>query len=529
MATTTTETQYGFSDVLAPYAERLLGQAAGQTDINNNPYLQYQGERYAQYSPLQTQSYTNAGAMQPAGQIEEASKLAGLAAAYGLNNRYDAGQFKNTFTDRQPYTSGTFSPNQVQAQSLYQNQMGPAQQVNAQSLYKYQMDPAQQVDARSFTQAGEAAKYSSPYMQQVVDIQKREAQRQADIAGTQRGARAAGAGAFGGARQAIENAEAQRNLATQMGDIQATGSQAAYQQGQQQFNAEQAARLQAQQANQQAGLTVGQQNLGANLGVQQLSTQAGLQAQQANQQAGLTVGQQNLAAQQATQQLGAQTGLQAALANQQAGLTVGQQNLAAQQATQQLGAQTGLQAQLANQQYGLNAQQMAEQSRQFGATQGMTGAQLQAQYGQSAQQLAEQARQYGAGLGMQGAQLGLSAAGQLGTLGGQYTGQMLDINKLQNQYGGQQQTQAQNILSGQYQDFLNAQQRPYQQMAFMSDMIRGLPLTQQSQSMFTPSPSTSSQALGLGTAALGFSRLAGMAGGGYVGSGLADLAIANMA
>ena len=496
MATTTTETQYGFSDVLAPYAERLLGQAAGQTDINNNPYLQYQGERYAQYSPLQTQSYTNAGAMKPAGQIEEASKLAGLAAAYGLNSQYDPGQFKNTFTDRQPYTSGTFSPNQVQAQSLYQNQMGPAQQVNAQSLYRYQMDPAQQVDTRSFTQAGEAAKYSSPYMQQVVDIQKREAQRQADIAGTQRGARADGAGAFGGARQAIENAEAQRNLATQMGDIQATGSQAAYQQGQQQFNAEQAARLQAQQANQQAGLTVGQQNLGANLGVQQLN---------------------------------AQTGLQAALANQQAGLTVGQQNLAAQQATQQLSAQTGLQAQLANQQYGLNAQQMAEQSRQFGATQGMTGAQLQAQYGQSAQQLAEQARQYGAGLGMQGAQLGLSAAGQLGTLGGQYTGQMLDINKLQNQYGGQQQTQAQNILSGQYQDFLNAQQRPYQQMAFMSDMIRGLPLTQQSQSMFTPSPSTSSQALGLGTAALGLSRLGGMAAGGRVGSGLADLAIANMA
>jgi hypothetical protein len=60
-------------------------------------------------------------------------------------------------------------------------------------------------------------------------------------------------------------------------------------------------------------------------------------------------------------------------------------------------------------------------------------------------------------------------------------------------------------------------------------MIRGLPLTQQSQSMFTPPPSTMSQAVGLGTAALGASRLGAFAGGGYVGSGLADLAIANMA
>jgi hypothetical protein len=129
---------------------------------------------------------------------------------------------------------------------------------------------------------------------------------------------------------------------------------------------------------------------------------------------------------------------------------------------------------------------------------------------------------------MQGAQLGLSAAGQLGQLGGQYAGQMLDINKLQNQYGGQQQTQAQNILGAQYQDFLNAQQRPYQQLAFMSDMIRGLPLTQQSQTMFQPM-STTGQAIGLGTAALGLSKLGAFAGGGYVGSGLADLAIANMA
>jgi hypothetical protein len=100
-------------------------------------------------------------------------------------------------------------------------------------------------------------------MQNVVDIQKREAQRQSGIQGTQQQAQAVGAGAFGGSRDAIQRAERERNLNTQMGDIQAQGSQAAYQQAQQQFNAEQQARLAAQQANQQAGLTVGGQNLSA--------------------------------------------------------------------------------------------------------------------------------------------------------------------------------------------------------------------------------------------------------------------------
>jgi hypothetical protein len=175
-------------------------------------------------------------------------------------------------------------------------------------------------------------------MQNVVDIQKREAQRQSGIQGTQQQAQAAQAGAFGGGRDAIMRAERERNLGQQMGDIQATGSQAAYQQAQQQFNAEQQARLQAQQANQQAGLTVGGQNLNANLGVQQLGAGQNMQAQLANQQAGLTTQQQ----QEQSRQFGAGQGMQAA----------------------SLGAQ-----------YGLAGQQEAERSKQFGANLGLQGLQ----------------------------------------------------------------------------------------------------------------------------------------------------------
>lgn len=77
--------------------------------------------------------------------------------------------------------------------------------------------------------------YMSPYMQNVVDIQKREARRQADISGQQIGAKAAMQGAYGGARQGIENASLNRELMQQMGDIQARGTQAAYDQASNQF------------------------------------------------------------------------------------------------------------------------------------------------------------------------------------------------------------------------------------------------------------------------------------------------------
>jgi hypothetical protein len=70
--------------------------------------------------------------------------------------------------------------------------------------------------------------YMSPYMQNVVDVQQREAQRMSDIAGAQQRGQATQAGAYGGGRQAIMEAERQRNLVTQQGQIQAQGLQSAY-------------------------------------------------------------------------------------------------------------------------------------------------------------------------------------------------------------------------------------------------------------------------------------------------------------
>ena len=450
--TQVTEYQTGFAPVIAPYAERLLGRAEAMFE---DPYMQYQGERFAQFSPLQQQALAGAQAMEAAPQLRDASALAGTAGLQALAyNQYQPGQFANFYN-----APGAYQPTAFTAPS-----------VAARDLSTFQMGPAERVRTQSFARPGAAESYMSPYMQNVMDIEKREAARQSAIAGQQEAGRFARAGAFGGSRQAIVEAERARNLGTQMGDIQSRGLQQAYQQAQQQFNAEQAARLQAQLANQQAGITVGGQNLGAALGVQQL---------------------------------GAQQGLQAALANQQAQM---------------------------------QAQQQAEQSRQFGYGQQMAGAGLGAQYGQAAAQLGEQSRQYGAGLGLQGLQAAMGAAGQLGQLGQSQFGQNMAINQLQQQYGGLQQQQAQNILGAQYQDFLNYQNYPYKQLGFMSDILRGAPLSQTGAAVYQQPPSAVSQLAGLGTAAFGASKLFGMKDGGKVEdvayrdkpAGLADLAIYNM-
>ena len=335
------EQRIGFADQIAPYAEKLLGTAELATDLEANPYMQYMGDRVAQFTPLQQQSYENAALMQTAPQLGDATAMAGMAGLGALNTQY-------TFN---PYQTQQFTGNNVQA-------------------------------------------YMSPYMQNVVDIQQREAQRQADIAGTTQQANATKAGAFGGSRDAIMRSEAARNLALQKGDIQAKGLQDAYSQAMGQFNQSQA------------------------------------------------------------------------------------QNLAGQQ---------------------LNAQQ----------------------------------QQFGAGLGLQGMQTAMTGAKSLADIGQTQYGQNMGLLNLQNQLGGQQQQQTQNILNNQYQDFLNYQNQPYKQMGFMSDMIRGLPMSQLSSTMYQTPPSMVQQVAGLGITG---KALGAFAGGGAVEdvayrdkpAGLAELAVYNM-
>jgi hypothetical protein len=168
------------------------------------------------------------------------------------------------------------------------------------------------------------------------------------------------------------------------------------------------------------------------------------------------------------------------------------------------------------------------QGQQAAYTQGMGQFNQEQGATQAAANLNAQQGQFGAGLGLQGLQTALTGANALGNLGNTQYQQNMGINQMQNQYGLQQQQQSQNILNNQYQDFLNFQNSPYKQMGFMSDILRGLPLTQQSATMYQTPPSLGSQLIGAGSVAAG---VALRAKGGSVGekpAGLADLALSRM-
>lgn len=126
--------------------------------------------------------------------------------------------------------------------------------------------------------------------------------------------------------------------------------------------------------------------------------------------------------------------------------------------------------------------------------------------------------QYNQGLQNQLAGYGMAgqAAGQLGQLGQTQYGQQMGINQLQNQYGTQQQQLQQQGLTQAYQDFLNQQNYPYKQLGFMSDIIRGLPLGQQSASnVYQGAGSPLGQIAGIGA---GLAGAFGRAEGGMVNS-----------
>jgi 23S rRNA A2030 N6-methylase RlmJ len=74
----------------------------------------------------------------------------------------------------------------------------------------------------------QTAMYMSPYQQNVIDVNKAEALRDAQKGLTSQNLASAKQGTYGGARNALMMSEADRNLQTKLGNIQATGMQNAY-------------------------------------------------------------------------------------------------------------------------------------------------------------------------------------------------------------------------------------------------------------------------------------------------------------
>ena len=136
---------------------------------------------------------------------------------------------------------------------------------------------------------------------------------------------------------------------------------------------------------------------------------------------------------------------------------------------------------------------------------------------QTAFEQARQAQQFGADLGLRGAGIGLQGAGQLGQLGQTQFGQEEAAMRAQAGAGALQQQQSQRALDQAYQDFLSQRGHPQQQLAFMSDILRGVPLSQSTQQVYSAPPSMLGQVAGAGLTYLGAQRAGAFAAGGLAG------------
>ena len=135
--------------------------------------------------------------------------------------------------------------------------------------------PAGQFDSAA------AQQYMSPYIQNVIDVQKQQAILDDARQRAGRDARAVQAGAFGGSRQAVQEGLAQEALGRQLAEIQATGQQKAFEQAQQQFERDRTAKIGVEQA--QAAEDRAAEKLG--LGATELAGQQAAQLTELGQRA----------------------------------------------------------------------------------------------------------------------------------------------------------------------------------------------------------------------------------------------------
>ena len=128
--TNVTQYQSGFAPEVAGYGQSMVGQAAALTDINTNPYQQYQGETTAQFSPLQQQAFNNAATMQTDPALGQATAASQAATLGGLNTQYTYNPYQTqSFTSpgmaqayMNPYLQASLAPQLA----IQQQQQGAA-------------------------------------------------------------------------------------------------------------------------------------------------------------------------------------------------------------------------------------------------------------------------------------------------------------------------------------------------------------------------------------------------------------------
>ena len=216
----------GLTEFAGPYVGEMLGKARALADT---PYQAYGGPLTAGASGLQGQAFAGYAGLDPTQQTGIASFGGDMTAGGTFGFGSAAGQGYQT-----GYTPGSYDLSGMQ-QGTFQTGYTPGsydlsgmQQGTFQNTY----------DPTAFTAAA-AQQYMNPYLQAALNPQIAEVRRQEAITQAQDAGRAAQAGAFGGSRSFIMDAERARNTGQQIADITGQGYARAFDTAMGQFNTEQ--------------------------------------------------------------------------------------------------------------------------------------------------------------------------------------------------------------------------------------------------------------------------------------------------
>jgi len=402
---------------------------------------------------------------------------------------------------------------------------------------KFAFDPARQFGG------DELARYMDPYMQTVVGRQQEDAIEQFRRQQAARDAQAVGAGAFGGSRQAVQQGIAEEALSRQLGDIQAIGSQRAFEQAQQQFERDRAASMTAEQRRAEEAARVQGIGLGEAARVQQaraaeLARVQGISVEEAARVQGATAAERARIQSMSAEEFARVQQSQAAELARVQGISVEeaarvQQAQAAELArTQGIGVDEAARVQAAN----IGEQSRVQQARaaELARVQGISVE--EAARIQSAQ-AAELARTQGIGVDeaarVQAARAGEEArvqqaraddlmrqrefqlqtmgfsadmAREVAALGERARAGDIQAAQLLEAQGLGQMARDQAGLDIAYEDFLRQQGFPQEQIAFQSSILRGLPIGDAGTATTMQPYNPLQQALGAGISALGLYR-----------------------
>ena len=204
MSVTGRAEESSLSSFAGPYVTQMLGRGAAASNL---PYTAYEGPLSAGTSALQSQAFQGLGALQmPSNVSMQYNPMSFTGAAYTPPTATQAAA-------GQPGVTTPASGNVVQ-------------------------------------------QYMTPYLQSVLDPQYAAARRQSEMQQQALQSQYGKAGAYGGSRQGVAEAELQRGLLDRMADITGRGYNEAFTQAQGQFNTEQAREMAAAQQASRLGLDV---------------------------------------------------------------------------------------------------------------------------------------------------------------------------------------------------------------------------------------------------------------------------------